>query len=199
MNRNVYLHQDLLDILYPTENFFNNIVFDIVRLNGKIGQDCRINGEWGEKNKDSGKFYSDNVFTNESCMSNELVILSYMIVTPFTDRIFSLTLPYNYELNEITNEKISSARLVDLESNTMVTLNISCHWLKYLQEGVVGSIEEFVSKTNQPRDKVIELISILSKYTNCVRASNIKRTCKNRYFSIIECTSASQQSSWYRY
>ena len=180
VGRDKYSHQDLLDILYPTEDFFYQIVRDIKHLNKKIGHLCRTNGEWGEKNKNSGEFYSANVFSKESDSCHELTTF------PVTNKISCLKLPYKYVLNEKTDHKISKATLIDLESNSVFVLNISQYWIEHLQEGFAGTIEKFISKICQPRDKVMELISILARYTNCVRAPSIEYTCENKYFSIIE-------------
>lgn len=186
LGRDEYSHRDLLDILYPTEDFFYQIVQDIKYLNKKIGHFCRTNGEWGEKNKNSGEFYSANIFSKESDSCHELIIPGCVTIFPVTNKISRLTLPYKYVLNEKTDHKISQATMIDLESNSIFMLNISWYWIKHLREGFAGSMETFISKTCQPRDKVMELISILTKYTNCVHAPSIEYTCENKYFSVIE-------------
>ena len=186
LSRDEYSHQDLLNILYPTEDFFYQIVRDIKNLNKKIGYFCRTNGEWGEKNKNSGEFYSANVFSKEFDSCHELIIPGCVTTFPVTNKISRLKLPYKYILNEKTDHKISQATLIDLESNSIFMLNISQYWIKHLQEGFAGSIEKFISKTRQPYDKVMELISILAKYTNCVHTPGIEYTYENKYFSVIE-------------
>ena len=114
------------------------------------------------------------------------IIPGYVTTFPVTNKISRLKLPYKYILNEKTDHKISQATLIDLESNSIFMLNISQYWIKHLQEGFAGSIEKFISKTRQPYDKVMELISILAKYTNCVHTPGIEYTYENKYFSVIE-------------
>lgn len=180
---NTDIYEKMIDVIYPSESFFDSIVNDIKILNMSLMGTCKTNGEWGQ-GKHSGELYSANIFSEERGGYDELVVNSNMLIYPSNEKMGRLSLRVNYHISDNNSSADNDdAVVIDLINNVKIMLHIPKWLIEILSKGYAGRISAFLSDVCES-EKLLDLLLILSTYSDFVNFNTTMHKSDENYFTI---------------